>query len=174
MSSVQQAPRKRFEFIGTPLLVHFDATSHSPNQALGANCLSVIQIMIRRMWIVHSVRVPVFPANCGVTDGGRARYLRSHKEMIRAQEQVEARLRRERIAVRLRSRSSPEKTGDGVIWTECSSRMKAEETRNGQAGYRLRRHLAPRRAGDVSKGRPQVTNVLSFGKRVRAGNGEDL
>ena len=77
-------------------------------------------------------------------------------------------------AVRPRSRSSLEKTGDGVIWTECSSRMKAEETRNGQAGYRLRRHLARRREGDVSKGRPQVTNVLSFGKRVRAGDREDL
>ena len=98
--------------------------------------------------------------------------------MIRAQEPIEALVstsmpRRERISVRLRSRSSPEKTRDGVICTECSSSMKAEEARKGQAGYRLRRHLARRRAGDVSKGRPQVTNVLSFGKRVRAGDGED-
>src|SRR5215218_9928189 len=65
--------------LDTPLLVHVDATPRSPNQAPGANCQSVLQIMIRKMWIGHRVRVPVFPVNRRMTDGARTRDLRSHK-----------------------------------------------------------------------------------------------
>jgi hypothetical protein len=78
MSSVQQALNTSFEFIGSPLSVHVDAKLRSPNQALGANCQSVMQIMIRKMWIGHRVRVSVFTANGRVTDKARTLDLRSH------------------------------------------------------------------------------------------------
>jgi hypothetical protein len=78
MSSVQQALNTSFEFIGSPLLVHVDAKPRSPNQAPSANCPSVTKIMIRKMWIGHRVKVPVFTANGRVTDEARTRDLRSH------------------------------------------------------------------------------------------------
>src|SRR5215204_1288401 len=68
MSSVQQALGKSFDFIGSPLFVRVDATPRSSNQATGANCTSVMQIMIRKMWNGHRVRITVFPANRRVTD----------------------------------------------------------------------------------------------------------
>jgi hypothetical protein len=77
MSSVQQALNTSFEFIGSPLLVHVDTKPRSPNQAPGANCQSVMQIMIRKMGIGHRVRVPVFTANGMVTDEARTGDLRS-------------------------------------------------------------------------------------------------
>jgi hypothetical protein len=61
------------------------STLHRVVQATGAKCPSVIQIMIRKMWIGHRVRVPVFPANRRVTPVARTRNLWSHKLLIAAQ-----------------------------------------------------------------------------------------
>jgi hypothetical protein len=68
--------------VRTALLLHVETTPRSPDQAPGANCSSGIQIMIRKMWSGHRIKVPVFPANRGVTDGARTHDLRNRKETV--------------------------------------------------------------------------------------------
>jgi len=73
-----------FQLTYTSHLLPVDTTPRSSDQATGANCASVMQLMIRKIWTGQRARTAISPANHGVTDAARTRNLRSHKWVVGA------------------------------------------------------------------------------------------